>query len=842
LGGTGKLNDHHAGGGGGGESSPRPRLRVPRRSLNILTRTASGSKGAYKGKRKGGMGLLDPDSHDYEPDESEVWRSHQARRHSLDRGRWWTTHKQRSFKRWIMTLSIGLLTGCIAAVVNGMTVMLTSLKFNTVYHMIDSGGGPTFPSFLALAAFSLCYVLVANFMVILEPLAAGSGIPEIKCFLNGIDIPRCVRMKTMLTKVLGVTFTVAGGLPAGKEGPMVHTGAVVAAGVSQGKSTVLGCDTSFTKMQDFRNDREKRDFVACGAAAGVAAAFGAPIGGVLFSLEEGASFWSTRLTWRAFFCAMITVFTLHVIKSSGNSWGQQDLQRMFSFGEFNELDTGRGNYSVWELWLFILLGCMGGLIGAAFNHFNRLLTIFRMKHVTTTHRRLMEVLAVTLLVATTAFVVPLLWGKCTPKPVDMENWTEQEKTLVDELVPFNCNPHTEYNEVASLFFTNADTAIRQLFHFRESGQRDTITFSSGALLTFFVPYIMLACLTYGIAVPSGLFVPSLLSGAAFGRLCGHLLHKLDGANGTFADSGTYALIGAAAVLGGMARMTISLTVILLEATGDMQYVLPLMLTLMAARWVGNVFNEGLYDIHIHLRSLPFLEDELPHLAVKNDMTASQVMNRKVKCMRPVERAGFVFDVLNSTEHDCFPVVHVQGDSDGVLVGTVLRKALCVVIQRGAFGRPDADPRSPCRVSPLVSWDALETIYPRYPDIKDLQISQDERQCWIDLRPYVNTAPYVINESSSLSRTYRLFRTLGLRHLCVVNHHNQVVGIITRKDLVSQHLQDSLLVPRRRVWQRQLAIQTPRGGAADSPNSPAIQWIHREEEEEEIEREGELLQT
>ncbi|CAN0470757.1 unnamed protein product, partial [Hapterophycus canaliculatus] len=55
------------------------------------------------------------------------------------------------------------------------------------------------------------------------------------------------------------------------------------------------------------------------------------------------------------------------------------------------------------------------------------------------------------------------------------------------------------------------------------------------------------------------------------------------------DRGTYALIRDAACLGGMARMTISLTVIILEATGDMQYVLPLMLTLLAARWVGNVF-------------------------------------------------------------------------------------------------------------------------------------------------------------------------------------------------------------------------------------------------------------
>ena len=75
---------------------------------------------------------------------------------------------------------------------------------------------------------------------------------------------------------------------------MIHSGAAVAALVSQGR---IG-KRKLKFCEHFRNDREKRDLVSAGAAAGVSAAFAAPIGGVLFSLEEGASFWNQTMTWR----------------------------------------------------------------------------------------------------------------------------------------------------------------------------------------------------------------------------------------------------------------------------------------------------------------------------------------------------------------------------------------------------------------------------------------------------------------------------------------------------------------------------------------------------------------
>jgi chloride channel 7 len=431
------------------------------------------------------------------------------------------------------------------------------------------------------------------------------------------------------------------------------------------------------------------------------------------------------------------------------------------------------------LFLFVIIGGLGGLIGAVFNATNEHLTIWRMKRINYSKtRRFLEVIVVTVGVSVVSFLMPVLWNRCTELPSDMQGWSSQEKNLVKALVPFRCVPGKEYNEVASLFLIDSDTAIKQLFHFRESGANDTSTFSSAALFMFFLPYISMAAVVYGIAVPSGLLVPSLLSGAAFGRLCGHLLHKLDHTSGTFADSGTYALMGAAAVLGGMSRLTICLTVTLLEATGDMQYVLPLMLTLMAARVTGNVFNEGLYDIHIRLNNIPFMEAEVPSIAERHEIVAGQIMSTEVKCLRPVERAGVVYDLLRSCSHGTFPII--DSANGGTLFGTASRSMLCTLLQRRAFGSFDdmddydgpsgggSDSMGQRRLSPLVQWDTIERAYPRYPTIRDIEMRSGDRNCWLDLRPYANAVPYTVNETASIQVNQLSFLSWLF---CIVSGHD-----------------------------------------------------------------------
>jgi chloride channel 7 len=65
-------------------------------------------------------------------------------------------------------------------------------------------------------------------------------------------------------------------------------------------------------------------------------------------------------------------------------------------------------------------------------------------------------------------------------------------------------------------------------------------------------------------------------------------------------------------------------------------------------------------------------------------------------------------------------------SGDILLGTVMKKVLTTLIKHKAFGPPNSDPNSAYRISPLVNWGTLECIYPKYPQIEDLTVSDTDR--------------------------------------------------------------------------------------------------------------------
>ncbi|CAD6191589.1 unnamed protein product [Caenorhabditis auriculariae] len=724
------------------------------------------------------------ESLDYEISENKLYRDSENK----------PTHQNslwvQSRNRWVACFFIGVITALVAAFVDIMVHLSKEWKFNVILKYMLSkcnveqrgtASGCMWETMITWILYNCTLVSVAASLVIfVSPIAGGSGIPQIKCYLNGIAVPQVVRLKTLLAKAIGVACAVSGGLAAGKEGPMIHSGAVVGAGVSQGRSRSLGIDFGFFKA--FRNDRERRDFVSAGAAAGVAAAFGAPIGGVLFSLEEGASFWNQNLTWRMFFTAMISSFTVSSILSwfNGRS-GWLSWTGLANFGVFENKD-----YNIWEIPIFLLIGVFGGITGALFNYLNVKISCFRKKYVSTKFSRFFECLLVAAVSAFLGFVTIFLVDDCQPVGVN-PNTTQVNQMWCKK---------GEYSAVASLFFQNPEESVKSLFHSPMNSFRAT------TLVIFAVEYFLLTLWTFGIAVPSGVFIPALLTGAAWGRLFGIFVEQLF-PSVTGIDPGKYALAGAAAQLGGIVRMTISLTAIIMEATKNITFGLPIMLVLMITKWVGDIFNEGLYDTHIDLAEVPILGWNPPKMS--RNILAEKVMRSDVVALELRERVSRIVEILRATAHHGFPIVDRIEESPtqslpdyGKLKGVILRSQLMKLLENRILENDRGSIYGPVDLAELQGDDQDLTV-------EQLRLSQEEKACWLNLEPFMHPHPHRVPLNTSLPFIFRLFRGLGLRYLFVVNDDNKLRGVITRKDVArfrerrhnNQYLVDELYIAEDR---------------------------------------------
>uniref|UniRef100_A0A2K5PP64 Chloride channel protein n=1 Tax=Cebus imitator TaxID=2715852 RepID=A0A2K5PP64_CEBIM len=620
-------------------------------------------------------------------------------------------------KRWVICALIGILTGLVACFIDIVVENLAGLKYRVIKGNIDKfteKGGLSF-SLLLWATLNAAFVLVGSVIVaFIEPVAAGSGIPQIKCFLNGVKIPHVVRLKRAWLAVGGCKLFATSGTALLSARLPELASATLCAGYAEGRRAGW-------IFEYFRRDTEKRDFVSAGAAAGVSAAFGAPVGGVLFSLEEGASFWNQFLTWRIFFASMISTFTLNFVLSiyHGNMW---DLSSpgLINFGRF---DSEKMAYTIHEIPVFIAMGVVGkGTPSAAGGLWAKLR---RDRYIHRPCLQVIEAMLVAAVTATVAFVLIYSSRDCQPL---------QGSSMSYPLQLFCADG--EYNSMAAAFFNTPEKSVVSLFH-DPPGSYNPLTLGLFTLVYFF-----LACWTYGLTVSAGVFIPSLLIGAAWGRLFGISLSYLTGA-AIWADPGKYALMGAAAQLGGIVRMTLSLTVIMMEATSNVTYGFPIMLVLMTAKIVGDVFIEGLYDMHIQLQSVPFLHWEAP--VTSHSLTAREVMSTPVTCLRRREKVGVIVDVLSDTasNHNGFPVVEHADDSQPArLQGLILRSQLIVLLKHKVF----VERSNMGLVQRRLRLKDFRDAYPRFPPIQSIHVSQDERECTMDLSEFMNPSPYTVPQA------------------------------------------------------------------------------------------------
>ncbi|CAH8660159.1 unnamed protein product [Schistosoma bovis] len=690
---------------------------------------------------------------DYDPVQNKIFTDEGVRRASygsIFRG---------ASLRHLVLFFIGVFTGLSACVIDYAIENISKYKYRSVSWLISRYPHSLWisvPGFLWCAINSFLTGIAATLVVFLAPVASGSGIPQIKCYLNGLNVPRVMRCLTMIVKGVGVILAVSGGLAVGKEGPMIHIGSVIAAGLSQGRLRFLKYSLGCLKI--FRNDQEKRDFVSAGAAAGVAAAFGAPVGGLLFALEEGASFVYQRLTWTILFASMVSMFTLALFKSLTRTHVFKFTPGgLVSFGTIESLN----DYNAYEILMFLLMGLIGGLSGALFVKANSVLTRYRQKNITTKYNKIIEAILVSSLTTTLCFSIMWAVRDCSPLAYTSSSFP----------LKMMCADN-EFNSISSLLFSTPERSLRTLLH------DPPMTYSISVLTIFVLVYYFLACITYGLSVPAGLFIPSLLIGAGWGRIIGHLMHTIDPVH--FSDPGKFALIGAAAQLGGIVRTTLSLTVILMEATGNVIVGLPLLMTLTVAKYMGDCLSEGIYDEHIGLNSMALLP-WTPH-SLSITKRAYDLMSNPVVFLYPIMRVSELVERVTNNLHHGFPVVVGSTDSSrfsyGTLVGMISSEHLALLLQKRAFLSKDGN------IVYSLTYKDYDDAYPSYPKLGDVlaNLSCDDMDAYLDLRPYMCEAPYSVPETMTMTRVYHLFRLLGLRHLPVVDSQNQVRGIITRKDL------------------------------------------------------------
>ena len=462
-----------------------------------------------------------------------------------------------------------------------------------------------------------------------------------------------------------------------------------------------------------------------GSAAGVAAAFNAPIGGLLYVMEEVASDLPVDYVWRAIMACGVSVGVAQILYAA--DVGEVDYASLVISGP----DSSTG-WKLEDLPLVVVLAACAGAASAAFTRAadwfgNQRRTGFaslvrdpetsRLSRFARSRLgQFLDAILGAAVLATCQMVLPAFFScRAAPSAVFDEDAAgtsayalehgaggEHGGALFEESPPSRRRgllssaiyvPRTfvqytcaegEFSEMATLMLQNEEGVVKHLFA-RDELYSEPL-FTAPVVAAFLAYFFVIASVTFGGAFPAGVFIPNMLMGATLGRLFGFLAERVNpGAN-----KGTYALIGSAAMLSGFTRMTAAVVVIIIEATASLDVLAPIILACVVARAVASALvGHSLDERLIVAKGVPFLERE-PHpsaalIRVGEALGEADTRRGPVIAFRPQERLEVLLNAVLLTEHNAFPVledVERNGGLLGLVTRATLQRVLRVVLEEG----------------------------------------------------------------------------------------------------------------------------------------------------------------
>ena len=221
--------------------------------------------------------------------------------------------------------------------------------------------------------------------------------------------------------------------------------------------------------------------------------------------------------------------------------------------------------------IFILVGILGGTLGALFIKASRIWA--------RTFRRIPAIKKYPLL---EVFIVALVTGL-------VSFWNKYTRFPVAELLYELASPCDAFSSDGNGLCPTKENIPHVIWYL-------TIAFVVKSLLTV---------VTFGLKLPAGIYVPSMVVGGLFGRIIGHAVQYLalthphlgvfstchaDGNPESCITPGVYALVAAGATMCGVTRLSVTLAVILFELTGSLEHVLPFSIGVLVSKWTADALE------------------------------------------------------------------------------------------------------------------------------------------------------------------------------------------------------------------------------------------------------------